>query len=180
MEDLSDFTFSVPASAQAFTDICEYMDVHNITEPLVAIITRAIYEWMAAQDAVRNQAEATELRGYQWKQLFLPAGTWVRTVVKGEHVTARVCGNALVYEGKHVSPAQFVSLAHGFHCNAWKQIWLLMPGQTDWRNADYLRSGSRNTWSLSVKESHRVKKSAKEVKRVKPRKIDRSPTALRL
>lgn len=168
MDDLSEFTFSVPASAQAFTDICAYMDAHSITDPLVKIVTRALYDWMAAQDAARERAEVTDLLGYQWKQVFLPAGTYLRTVVNGEHITARVSGCELVYEGKRSSPAQFVNLAHGFRCNAWKRTWLLFPGHTEWRFADKLRSGSEDVRNSSIKESHRVQKSSKESQRVKP------------
>lgn len=159
MEDLSEFTFSVPATAQAFTDICAYMDAHNINDPLVVIVTRALYDWMAAQDAARDREVATDLKGYQWKQLFLPNGTCLRTVVNGEHVTARVTENAVVYGGKNTSPAQFVNRAYGFRCNAWSRIWLLLPGQTEWRLADQLRSGSAQRGDLRIKESHRVKKS---------------------
>ncbi|WP_374582691.1 hypothetical protein [Pseudoduganella sp.] len=62
MEDLSEFTFSVPATAQAFTDICAYMDAHNINDPLVVIVTRALYDWMAAQDAARDPRSSLTLR----------------------------------------------------------------------------------------------------------------------
>jgi hypothetical protein len=168
MDDLSEFTFSVPASAQAFTDICEFMDTYNIKEPLVKVVSCALYDWMAAQKAARDLAVATELRGYQWKQVFLPDGTRLRTVVNGEHIIARVDGCSLVYGGNRVSPAQFVNLAHGFRCNAWRRTWLLLPGQAEWQLAGSLRIGTQRGPNSSEKESHRVQKSRKELKRVVP------------
>lgn len=139
MDDLSEFTFNVPATAQAFTDICAFMEANNITEPLVKIVTRALYEWMTSQKTASELMQSTELQGYQWKQVFLPDGTCLRAVVNGKHVIARVNGSAVIHEDKRVSPAQFVNLAYGFRCNAWKRVWLLLPGRLEWRLADRMR-----------------------------------------
>ena len=166
MDDLSGFTFNVPASAQAFMDISAFMDANGITEPLAAIVTRALYDWIAAQTAARDQAASTALLGYQWKQAFLPDGTCLRAVLKGEHFMARVKGNAVIYGDKPVSPAQFVNHVFGFRCNAWKRVWLLLPGQMEWRLADNLRVASAPGQNWARKESHRVQKSRKELERV--------------
>jgi hypothetical protein len=100
----------------------------------------------------------------------LPEGTCLRAVVNGEHITARVDGNSVIYGDGRVSPAQFINLVHGFRCNAWKRTWLLMPGQVEWRLADNLRDEAARRRKSSAKESHRVQKSRKEFERVRTRK----------
>ncbi|WP_154668312.1 hypothetical protein [Pseudoduganella violaceinigra] len=39
------------------------------------IVDEAIKAWMTSFAAARSQASARTLDGYQWKEVFLPAGT---------------------------------------------------------------------------------------------------------
>jgi hypothetical protein len=85
-----------------------------------------------------NQAHAP-VKGYQWKLLFLPEGTWLRTWSYGEHRFARVVGNRILHEGKVVSPNQFArSFARSMR-NAWKDISICLPGEKIFRLANKLR-----------------------------------------
>ena len=91
----------------------------------------------------RNAPDAIPLhktRGYQWKSLFLPEGTVLRTVYLGENYHCLIDGNHIIYEGKCVSPSQFINAVGGVRRNAWALIWLLFPGATEWKAAKSFRA----------------------------------------
>jgi hypothetical protein len=48
-------------------------------------------------------------------------------------------GTHIHHNGEQVSPAQLVSQLAGCTRNAWKHIWLLLPGETRWQLAEPLR-----------------------------------------
>jgi myosin-crossreactive antigen len=73
--------------------------------------------------------------GYQWKSLFLPAGTVLRAVLDGENTHAIVEGNHVVFDGKQVSPSGFVNTGGRAVRNAWTSIWILFPQQSVWKLA---------------------------------------------
>jgi len=85
----------------------------------------------------------TESRGYLWKHkdshLFLPHGTSIRMNYKGRVYTAVVEGDAIIYEGKSYSPANLVNTITSTSRNAWRDLWIKKPGQTDWLLADNCR-----------------------------------------
>jgi hypothetical protein len=99
------------------------------------LIHNAIKLWIAQQCA-----DAVPERGYQWKQLFLPDATRVRLNFEGQSYVARVAGDELIYQGRAVSPHQMVLQIAGDGRNAWRELWVRLPGQRDWSNADRLRS----------------------------------------
>jgi hypothetical protein len=134
-----DFIWSLPAPMQAFTAISQYMDDNGITTPLADVVGQAIYAWIAAEESKRGAAMANRMDGYQWKLLFLPSGTVLRTVAKGESKIAHVQGNKLLYDGYPTTPARFVNAAHGCCRNAWTSTWLRYPGDTEWQPACNIR-----------------------------------------
>jgi hypothetical protein len=101
------------------------------------IAAQAIDEWIRRHtpEALANTAHA----GYQWKRLFLPAGTVLRTVYAGRNIHSQVEGDQIIYQGKPVSPTAFVDAGGGMRRNAWKSIWILFPHTTQWVLADTLR-----------------------------------------
>ena len=97
----------------------------------------AIRDWM-----VRHHPEVYStpaVKGYQWKQVFLPAGTLLRTVFGGVNHHCLVEDDEIVYKGASVSPAIFVNTVGGVRRNAWKSIWVLLPETTTWVQAGVLR-----------------------------------------
>lgn len=77
--------------------------------------------------------------GIQWKKLFLPNGTVLRTVFRGKNHHCRVEEDRLLHEGKPTSPNGFANLVGGIRRNAWKVIWILFPQAQNWQLADDLR-----------------------------------------
>lgn len=105
------------------------------------IATEAIDEWVRRHDPklIAGSAHA----GYQWKRLFLPDGTVLRTVFGGKNHHCHVEGDRIVYEQRVVSPSGFVNAVGGIRRNAWKSTWILFPDSKDWKLADSLRGKER-------------------------------------
>ncbi len=101
------------------------------------IATLAIQEYLARGRAESIATPATS--GVQWKQLFLPSGTVLRTVFNGKNYHCRVEGDELKYEGMRVSPSGFANAMGGMRRNAWKVIWILFPQSQTWQLAASLR-----------------------------------------
>jgi hypothetical protein len=102
-------------------------------------LTMAIEQWIATQSCQFTSLKPTPSRGYQWKTLFLPAGTRLRVNFGGHAFYADVQGDALIYEGRAMSPSQFANQAAGAGRNAWREVWLRFPGEQKWRPASLLR-----------------------------------------
>jgi hypothetical protein len=98
------------------------------------IANLAIREWLARPE---NQPVAVpeSARGHQWKCLFLPDSTRVRMYFKGECFHASVVGDALMFEGRRVSPRQLTLAVAGDGRNAWRELSLRFPGNPAWKMA---------------------------------------------
>jgi len=119
----------------AYDELLDYLrDSWSTLSPAEAI-SSAIKLWIAKQ-----RADAVPARGYQWKQLFLPDGTRLRMNFDEQWHRADVRGDELVYQGQAVSPHQMVLQVAGNGRNAWRELWVRLPGQKDWSNADRLRT----------------------------------------
>lgn len=82
-------------------------------------------------------------RGYQWKALFLPSGSRLRMSCDGKSHYAEVHGDDIVFGGRSVSPAQMVKTVAGGTRNAWRDLWILSPGETVWKPASVRRNQAR-------------------------------------
>jgi hypothetical protein len=78
--------------------------------------------------------------GYQWKQLFLPTGTRLRMRYEGDWSCARIVGDELIYRARSVSPHQMAREVAGGGRNAWRDLWVLLPGEKNWACAAALRA----------------------------------------
>ena len=105
------------------------------------IAAEAIDDWMRRHkpDALAMQVA----KGYQWKSLFLPTGTLLRTVFGGKNHHCLVEGDQILHNGKAVSPSGFVNAVGGMRRNAWRCTWILFPDSKDWKLADTLRTRAR-------------------------------------
>ncbi|MES3020572.1 MAG: hypothetical protein V4857_03200 [Pseudomonadota bacterium] len=103
------------------------------------ILEEAVDEWFC-----RHHPDALAMptnSGYQWKHLFLPDGTLLRTLFDKKNHHCKVEGGAILYDGRAVSPSGFANAVGGIRRNAWKSIWIRFPDASDWELADTLRSG---------------------------------------
>lgn len=101
------------------------------------IAAEAIDEWMRRHNPNAIAMPAT--KGYQWKSLFLPDGTLLRTVFGGENHHCVVEADRIQYNGRAVSPSGFVNAVGGIRRNAWRSTWILLPNTSQWQLADSLR-----------------------------------------
>ena len=105
------------------------------------IAAEAIEEWTRRHNPDAIALSATN--GYQWKSLFLPDGTLLRTVFGGKNYHCIVEADAIVYNGQPVSPSGFVNAVGGIRRNAWRCTWILRPQTDQWKLADTLRTRVR-------------------------------------
>ena len=102
------------------------------------IVEAAIRDWM-----VRHHPESfsnPKVAGYQWKDVFLPKGTLLRTVFGGKNYHCTVEADHILYRGASVSPSGFVNAVGGVRRNAWKVVWVLLPDTLSWELAGTMRA----------------------------------------
>lgn len=108
---------------------------------LEAFITELINDWLARDSTgpVLPKADPA-MRGYQWKAVFLPEGTDLRTSHGGKIEFAKVVGDRVVAdEGVATTPSEFAN-RHAKGRNAWRFVWLRFPGDGYWTRADKCRA----------------------------------------
>jgi len=136
---MSDALFALPASFATYVLLTQFLTRHKIKKEMFEVVDEAVNAWMNSLEAEKDANEASTLNGYQWKHLFLPEGTKLRTICEGAHLIAHVQGCRLMYEGRICSPSQFVNGVHESCRNAWKTIWVLLPAETEWKLANEFR-----------------------------------------
>ncbi|WP_374580178.1 hypothetical protein [Pseudoduganella sp.] len=103
---------------------------------LCELADQAIHDWLAHQ---LELAKPAGQRGYFWKALFLPDGTRLRIASHATTRYAAIVGDDLVYNAMCMSPNQFAQHAIGTVHNAWSAIYIQMPGERTWTQAQRLR-----------------------------------------
>jgi hypothetical protein len=114
----------------------------------------AIRDWM-----IRNSPESFAMpvtSGYQWKHLFLPNGTLLRTIFNGKNFHCLIEDDHIRYNGQITSPSGFVNAVGGVRRSAWKAIWILFPDSSTWKQAGALRP-KKNTHSPGSKSTKSAK-----------------------
>ena len=130
----------VRVSVQVFKDLCAYPERSGDRRDLALMAETAIAHWLALQSQQPAlYAGRRAVNGYQWKNLFLPSGTLLRTLYQGKSYHAAVDGDDILYEGRKVSPSEFVNALGGAARNAWQRIWVLFPNEAKWLLAADLR-----------------------------------------
>ena len=126
-----------------FLEIDFYLVDHRPGVRPETFVIELVHRWVEREkerQALRQDGPA--LRGFQWKHLFLPDGTDLRTS-HGETIEfAKVRGDRIVSEdGEALTPSQFANRrAKGR--NAWRFVWLRFPGNEQWVRADDCRERS--------------------------------------
>lgn len=119
----------------AYDELCDFLRQSDSALTPAEAIASAIKLWIA-----KNREDAAPLRGYQWKQLFLPEGTRLRVHSGDNWHGAEVVGDDLIFRGEAVSPNQMVQQTCGDARNAWHELWIRFPGEKNWTKAAQLRS----------------------------------------
>jgi hypothetical protein len=129
---------SLPISLEIYQQLLAASIKSGFQQEAWEIGAAAIHEWMT-----RNNPESFAMpvtAGYQWKHLFLPNGTLLRTVFNGKNFHCLVEGDHIRYNGQVISPSGFANKVGGIRRNAWKVIWILYPDSAEWKLAAALRA----------------------------------------
>lgn len=113
-----------------------------------AFVGELVKLWLAMEkQRLALQKNGPELRGFQWKTVFLPAGTDLRTSHGDTVAFAKVVGDHIVSEdGRSVTPSEFANRCKGEERegrNAWRFVWLRFPGERHWFRASDCREHAK-------------------------------------
>ena len=135
---MNDASIAVQVPADTFIELALFLrEMGDFRDPS-EIIGVAIESWLVhAKGAGRLQSKKRS--DAQWKSLFLPDATELRMQYHGQCFYARVSGDAITYDGRSLSPRQFVNFIAGNSRNAWRDLWIRFPGTKAWRCADAMR-----------------------------------------
>ncbi len=135
---------SVNIPLSLYTQLVSVSLDHGADTSVSKVVEVAIGEWLR-----RGHAEiftSTLKPGYQWKTLFLPHGTVLRTAFRGKNFHCHVDHDKIIFNDAVTSPSEFANSVGGVNRNAWKSIWLLFPDSTLWESAESRRVlGGRKT-----------------------------------
>ncbi|SFG20122.1 hypothetical protein SAMN05518865_109168 [Duganella sp. CF458] len=132
-------TIGIPITFTVFQELCKFLDGSTVSEEVATVASKAISAWIEQQSAPPKEDSPALLGGYQWKHVFLPEGTKLRVVVKRKTFHAAVVGDQIMFDGQATSPACMVNQLASTTRNAWKHIWILLPGQSIWQLAQSMR-----------------------------------------
>ncbi len=132
-------TVSSQLATTTLRRLIDHLSSHGRNGDVSEAINSALEFWLDAQNQIPSGANPSCIRGYQWKSLFLPEGTVLRSWSYGEHNYARVEGDKIIHEGEAVSPNQFARAYARSTRNAWFDIWVRRPGEKFFKMAGLLR-----------------------------------------
>ncbi len=132
-------TVSLQVDTDTLLRLISQLKLRGGTLDLAAAITSAIDLWLREQSKLSAGSDPASVRGYQWKTLFLPDGTELRSWSYGEHNYARVIGDEIIHKGKAVSPNQFAQSFARSCRNAWTDLYIRRPEDKQFKLAARLR-----------------------------------------
>ncbi|MTW05121.1 hypothetical protein GM668_23890 [Duganella ginsengisoli] len=119
-------------------ELLEYLKTRRDQCSVDRAANEALYSWLSAQNG--KAPTGPVMRGYQWKMLFLPEGTCLRSWSYGEHNYARVVGDEIIHEGRAVTPNQFARSFARTERNAWHDLYIRRPEDKNWQLASVIRT----------------------------------------
>lgn len=145
---------AVPVKVADFLELAEFLRSNGDPRGPVEVVTTAIQYWMENAEWKREDLmpEALESRGYTWKykeaSVFLPDGTQVRMRYKGRYHYAAVKGDEIYFNGELHTPATLANTITQTEKgpgsrNAWRDLWIKRPNETEWHLADDLRNKAK-------------------------------------
>jgi hypothetical protein len=132
---------SLPISLETYQKLVSASVRSGFEQEIWDIGAAAIRDWMVRNDPDSFAMPATS--GYQWKHVFLPNGTLLRTIFNGKNFHCLVEDDQISYNGEKMSPSRFANTVGGIRRNAWKVIWILFPNTSVWKLAGTLRTKKR-------------------------------------
>ena len=132
-------TLAAQLSTPTLLRLIEYLRTHSGSQDVSEALNTALEFWLDAKNELPPGADPTGHRGYQWKSLFLPEGTVLRSWSYGEHNYARVEGDKIIHDGQSVSPNQFARSFARTARNAWFDLSVRRPGDRQFKMACVLR-----------------------------------------
>ncbi|SET06225.1 hypothetical protein SAMN05216412_10314 [Nitrosospira multiformis] len=133
---------SIPIQTDQFLELANFLQSNNDPRDPVEVVSTAIQYWLDNADWKPELLEevSSTIRGYQWKNLFLPQGTQIRMQYKDTYFYAGVEDDKIVYHGKPISPGSLANTIAGTSRNAWRDLWIKRPEDKEWKRADECRS----------------------------------------
>ena len=106
-----------------------------------AFVAELVKRWLALEnERLTLRRDGQPLRGFQWKSLFLPDGTSLRTAYGDDVEFAKVRDDRILSDdGVALSPSQFAN-RRATGRNAWRFVWLRFPGNDRWVRAGDCRA----------------------------------------
>lgn len=104
--------------------------------------SEAYYAYREQQSGVKDfLAEFGNPKGgYHWAPLFLPNGTLIRMTYMKEVFNAAVRNDKIEFKGGYFSPSELAHvIANKTRRNAWRDLLIKRPGDTEWLLADDIR-----------------------------------------
>ncbi|WP_332854876.1 hypothetical protein [Duganella sp. S19_KUP01_CR8] len=132
-------TMTVQLPTDTLLKLIERLRRRGGSQDLSDAMTLALERWLADPGAFAPGADPSGLHGYQWKTLFLPEGTVLKSWSYGENNYACVEGDQIIHNGRAVSPNQFAQSFARSTRNAWHDLFIRRPGDKTFKMACRLR-----------------------------------------
>jgi hypothetical protein len=135
----------IPVSTGLFLRLYDFLKEHGSDRDPVEVVETAIEYWMSnaewkAADLMPETVPERHHHGYLWRPLLLPPATKIRMKYKGETHYAAIVGDQFVFDGESISPSEFANrVADGTNRNAWRDLWIKRPHDSEFHLADDLR-----------------------------------------
>jgi hypothetical protein len=117
-------------------------------------VVQLVRRWLTLEsERLTLRQEGKPLHGFQWKSVFLPDGTHLRSSYNRTVQFAKVVGDQIMAEdGEVVTPSEFAN-RHAKGRNAWRVIWIRFSGDAHWiRAADCRAGGARGPGIKATKK----------------------------
>jgi len=132
-------TVTVQMPTDTLLRLIEKLRRRGGSQDISEAITKAIECWLEDPARFAPGADPEDMHGYQWKSLFLPEGTVLKSWSYGENNYARVKGDQIIHNGRAVSPNQFAQSFARSTRNAWQDLFIRRPGDKTFKIACRLR-----------------------------------------
>lgn len=132
---------SIQIPTVQFLELADFLRSNGDSRDPVEMVSTTIDYWLenASWKPELLCEVDSNIRGYQWKNLFLPNGTQIRMQYKGTYFYAKVEGDEIIYDGKSFSPGRLANTITSTSRNAWRDLWIKRPEDKDWKLADECR-----------------------------------------
>jgi hypothetical protein len=142
---------AVPIQTDTFIGLVDFLREQGSDYDPVAAVERAILYWIEnaswKREDLMPETVTSQSRGYTWRYkdtyLFLAQGTELRMRYKEQYHYAKVEGDEIMYQGERVSPGSLTKKIAGSSRNAWRDLWIRRPGESEWTLADQCRRDTR-------------------------------------